>query len=73
MAECHDLGTPELVVLDSSTPVECTRCFERFPSGNAFDWHLADIHEIDADDPKQFAVEVPENQPPLSEWVGGSA
>ena len=68
-----ELGEPEPVVVDISEPARCTLCNERFPSGNAFGWHLADVHEIDTDDKMQFAVSEPESQHTLGKWAGGSA
>lgn len=67
-----ELGQPEPVVLEISRTVECTLCSKRFPSENAFGWHLADSHETATDEKMQYAVEVPENQARLNEWGGGS-
>jgi len=69
----EQLGDPEPVVIDISEPARCTLCDERFPSGNAFGWHLADVHQLDTDDKMEFAVPEPENQHTLNKWVGGSA
>lgn len=66
----NDLGEAEAVVVDGvSTPVRCTLCHERFPSGNAFGWHLADIHERDTDDKSQYWTKVPENQQTLGRFI----
>ncbi|OYR57728.1 C2H2-type zinc finger protein [Halorubrum halodurans] len=69
----EQLGEPEPVVIDISEPARCTLCDERFPSGNAFGWHLADVHQIDTEDKMEFAVPEPENQHTLNKWAGGSA
>ena len=68
-----EVGEPEPVAIDISEPTRCTLCNERFPSGNAFAWHLADVHQIDTDDKMQFAVPEPESQHTLGKWAGGSA
>jgi len=66
------LGEPEPVVIDISEVARCTLCDERFSSGNAFGWHLADVHQIDTDDKMEFAVPEPEDQHTLNKWAGGS-
>jgi len=69
-----ELGNAEPVVVDGvSFPVRCTLCHERFPSGNAFGWHLADDHERDNDDKSEFYVEVPEQQHTLDSFNGGAS
>lgn len=68
-----ELGEPEPVVVDISEPVRCNLCNDRFPSGNAFGWHLADVHMIDTDDKMEYAVSEPEKQHTLGKWAGGSA
>jgi hypothetical protein len=64
-----ELGEAEPVVVEISNPVRCTLCHERFPSGNAFGWHLADVHERDVDDKREFFTEVPESQHTLGNFV----
>jgi len=64
-----ELGEAEPVVIDISNCVKCTLCHERFPSGNAFGWHLADVHERDVDDKSEFLIEVPESQHTLGNFV----
>ncbi|VTT88007.1 hypothetical protein DM2_1341 [Halorubrum sp. DM2] len=67
------LGEPKPVVIGISEPFRCKVCDERFPSGNAFGWHLADVHEIDTEDKMDYAVPEPEEQHTLAKWAGGSA
>jgi hypothetical protein len=67
-----ELGGAEPVVVDDvSTPVRCTLCHERFESGNAFGWHLADVHQEDTDDKSRYCVEVLEDQHTLGRFSGG--
>lgn len=69
-----ELGEAKPVVVDGvSTPVRCTLCHERFQSGNAFGWHLADEHERDTDDKSEFFVEVPDQQRTLDSFNGGAS
>jgi len=68
-----ELEEPEPVVVEISKPQRCSLCDERFPSGNAFGWHLADVHQIDTDDKMEFAVAEPESQHTLGKWADGSA
>jgi hypothetical protein len=68
------LSEPEPVILERSEPMACSLCYEKFPSGNAFGWHLADVHEVDTDDKMQYTLdEVEEGQPTIGNWSGGSA
>lgn len=67
------LGDVEPLVIEISEPCRCTLCHERFPSGNAFGWHLADVHEIDTDDKTEYSTTVPDGQHTLGGFSGGEA
>lgn len=64
------IGEEKPTVVDGvSESVRCTLCHERFPSGNAFGWHLADVHEVDTDEKEDYYTTVPEGQRTLDRFA----